>query len=218
VRKHLTYANVMATLAVVLVVAGGTAYAANTIGSTDIINGQVKSADIGTGQVQSVDVKNDGLQGADIADSSLNHLDVALDGLTAQEINESLTGNEIADGGLTGDDIAPQSGVDTCIAGSVRLGPMCAGAANLHNVWGTAERLCADLDLRLPTLAEALTLARNHDIPNVDQDESFWTDHLYPNNSGVTVAYILDDAGDINSSANISTDQRETVCVTTPTN
>ena len=35
-------------LALFLVIAGGTAYAANTIGSTDIINGQVKSADIGT--------------------------------------------------------------------------------------------------------------------------------------------------------------------------
>jgi hypothetical protein len=69
-RKHVTYANVMATLAVVLVVAGGTAYAANTVFSTDIVNGEVKSVDIGTGQVQSVDVKNEGLTGADIEDNS----------------------------------------------------------------------------------------------------------------------------------------------------
>ena len=54
-------------LALFLVIAGGTAYAANTIGSTDIINGQVKSVDIGTGQVQSVDVKDDGLSSADLA-------------------------------------------------------------------------------------------------------------------------------------------------------
>ena len=69
-RKHLTYANVMATVAVVLVVAGGTAYAANTVFSTDIVNGEVKSVDIGTGQVQSPDVKNEGLTGADIANQS----------------------------------------------------------------------------------------------------------------------------------------------------
>jgi hypothetical protein len=62
-RKHLTYANVMVTLLAFIVLAGGAAYAANTIGSTDIINGQVKSVDIGNGQVQSVDVKNDGLTG-----------------------------------------------------------------------------------------------------------------------------------------------------------
>jgi hypothetical protein len=60
----------MGALALFLVIAGGTAYAANTIGSADIINGQVKSADIGTGQVQSIDVKNDGLTGADIEDNS----------------------------------------------------------------------------------------------------------------------------------------------------
>ena len=73
-QKHLTYANVMATLAVVLVVAGGTAYAANTIGSSDIINGQVKSADIGTGQVQSIDVKDDGLTAADVDESTLGEV------------------------------------------------------------------------------------------------------------------------------------------------
>ena len=46
------------------------AYAANTVFSTDIVNGEVKSVDIGTGQVQSTDVKNEGLTGADIANQS----------------------------------------------------------------------------------------------------------------------------------------------------
>ena len=53
-----------------IAVAGGTAYAANTVFSSDIVNGQVKSADIGTGQVQSIDVGADALTGADIADKS----------------------------------------------------------------------------------------------------------------------------------------------------
>jgi hypothetical protein len=75
-RKHLTYANVMATLAVVLVVAGGTAYAANTVFSTDIVNGEVKSVDIGTNQVRSVDIQNEGPNGggltsADLAEDSV---------------------------------------------------------------------------------------------------------------------------------------------------
>ena len=39
-RSRLTYADVMATLAFFIAVAGGTAYAANTIGSADIINGR----------------------------------------------------------------------------------------------------------------------------------------------------------------------------------
>ncbi len=66
----------MGALALFLVLAGGTAYAANTIGSSDIIDGQVKTADIGNNQVRSADVRDDalangGLTGADIVESSL---------------------------------------------------------------------------------------------------------------------------------------------------
>lgn len=53
-------------LSLFLVIAGGTAYAANTIGSSDIINGEVKSVDIGNNQVQSVDVRDGTLSGADV--------------------------------------------------------------------------------------------------------------------------------------------------------
>jgi len=76
-RKHLTYANVMVTLLAIGALTGGVAYAANTIGSTDIINGEVKSVDIGTGQVQSADVKNEGLTGADISEVTLGPTDDA---------------------------------------------------------------------------------------------------------------------------------------------
>jgi hypothetical protein len=62
-------------LALFLVTAGGTAYAVDTVGSSDIIDGQVKTADIGNSQVYSADVRNDtqpngGLTGADIKDNS----------------------------------------------------------------------------------------------------------------------------------------------------
>ena len=60
----------MGALALFLVLAGGTAYAANTIASSDIINGEVKSVDVGNNQVRSVDVTNEGLTGADIEDQS----------------------------------------------------------------------------------------------------------------------------------------------------
>ena len=66
IRKHLTYANVMATIAVFGVLGGGAAYAADTIGSSDIINGQVKSVDIGNNQIQSVDIKDGTLNDEDV--------------------------------------------------------------------------------------------------------------------------------------------------------
>ena len=72
--------------------------------------------------MQSVDVRDDtladgGLTGDDIANSSLNHLDVAFNGLTGQEINESLTESEIADGGLNDEDIA--EGAFVSFSGSI---------------------------------------------------------------------------------------------------
>ena len=69
-RKHLTYANVTATLALVIALGGGAAYAANTIGSSDIIDESIQSVDLKNGQVRTADVVNDGLTGADIKDNS----------------------------------------------------------------------------------------------------------------------------------------------------
>ena len=58
---HLKH-HVVGYLALFLVLSSGTAYAANTVFSTDIVNGQVKS----------VDVADNGLSGTDIAESTLS--------------------------------------------------------------------------------------------------------------------------------------------------
>ncbi len=76
--------NVVGFLAL-FVALGGTAYAVNTVSSTDIVDGQVKSVDIGNGEVNSADVKDQSLTtfdvstflGADIVDGSLTSADVA---------------------------------------------------------------------------------------------------------------------------------------------
>ncbi len=54
-----------------LVALGGTAYAANTIRSIDIVNGTIKSEDLGTASVQSIDIKNGAVGITDIAAGSL---------------------------------------------------------------------------------------------------------------------------------------------------
>jgi len=70
IRSHLTYANVMATLAVFLVLGGG-AYAAfhlpkNSVRSKNIVNGQAKRPDLGANAVNSAKVANGSLRLADI--------------------------------------------------------------------------------------------------------------------------------------------------------
>jgi hypothetical protein len=93
-RKHLTYANVMATLAVVLALGGGAAYAANTVFSSDIVNGEVKSPDISDANgVRSADVVDDtltggGLAAADLRQASVGSSEVANNGVKGVDVNE----------------------------------------------------------------------------------------------------------------------------------
>ena len=69
-RARLTYANVVSTLALVIAVGTGSAYAANTVFSEDIVNGQVKVVDLGKDAVRSGKVADNNLTGVDIKDQS----------------------------------------------------------------------------------------------------------------------------------------------------
>jgi len=58
--------NVVAFLALFVALGGTSAYAANTVFSTDIVDGEVKSVDIGNGEVGSADVKDNSLNTFDV--------------------------------------------------------------------------------------------------------------------------------------------------------
>ena len=181
-RNRLTYANVVATLALLIAVAGGTAYAANTIFSSDIVNGEVKSVDIGNNQIRHADVRDEALAGG---------------GLTSDDIY-SLTSEDIGNETLTGNDITDQSGVDTCTHETVRFGELCVGVAN-QNKHGPRPPAFADLELRLPSRSEAQQLAQNYDLPNVDRNESSgpMSSPSYPEDGGAFSfsAYVMSDSG-----------------------
>lgn len=76
IRQHLTYANVMATIAVFLVLSGGTAVAlsgTDTVQSDDLGPGaQVKAADVAANAVDGPDVTNNSLTGSDVNEASLD--------------------------------------------------------------------------------------------------------------------------------------------------
>jgi len=72
IRSHLSYANVMATIAVFLVLSGGTAVALS--GSNT-----VQSDDLGPGaQVKAADVADNAVNGADVQDGSLRQADLGV--------------------------------------------------------------------------------------------------------------------------------------------
>ena len=66
IAARLTYANVVATIALVIAVGGGAAYAANTVFSTDIVDGEVKTADIATNAVRSTKIAPKQIQSGDV--------------------------------------------------------------------------------------------------------------------------------------------------------
>ncbi len=76
-RKHLTYSNVTSTLCLILVLGGGAAYAAETIGSSDVINESLLSEDVKNNEIASADIANNvGVQSADVRNGTLNDEDV----------------------------------------------------------------------------------------------------------------------------------------------
>ena len=137
-RRRLTYANVMSTLAVFFAFAGGTAVAldgSNTVFGDDIVDNQVSSADVrddnlGFGGLAAKDLGPNSVGSSEIANGSVNGFDVE---------NGSVQGIDITDDSLTGDDID---------AGSVLGGDIGDGTLNDEDVGqGTFVNFAADIGL-----------------------------------------------------------------------
>jgi hypothetical protein len=73
IRRHFTYANVTATVALILALGGGAAYAVDKVNSQDIVNGSIRSVDLRNHKaVRGVDVRRNSLTGQQIDESRLN--------------------------------------------------------------------------------------------------------------------------------------------------
>jgi hypothetical protein len=82
IRPRLTYANVTATIALLLALGGGGAYAAsklkkNSVTSAAIRNGQVKTKDLAKNAVVSSKIKDGQVGSADVKDGGVGAVDVA---------------------------------------------------------------------------------------------------------------------------------------------
>jgi len=89
VRRHLTYANVAATVAVLLALTG-TAYAAglpkDSVRSKQIKNNSVSTKDLKDGSATGVDLQDDSLTGTQVAESTLGTVPQALGALDAAKL------------------------------------------------------------------------------------------------------------------------------------
>lgn len=136
VRQRLTYANVMSTVAVMVTLGTGTAYAAATITGADIVNGSLTSADIAGNSIGSGIVKNNSLKSEDVLNATITGADIAGATITHAEIaNGTVRGQEIQDYSLSNQDIAVLF-ADVAANGAVQAS---SGGVTVEHVAGSGK-------------------------------------------------------------------------------
>ncbi len=141
IRRHLSYANVTATLALFLALGGG-AYAVSKVSSREIANDSVKSVDLKDRRaVRGADVKPNTLTGRQISEATLNAARFA-----------PMAGDETAD-------CNPSSttAFTPCVTTTIRLGArsrvLAIATGNQESVGGPATAIC---DVRIDGDPQAL--------------------------------------------------------------
>ena len=107
-------------VALLIALGTGSAYAANTVFSADIVDGEVKAADldnnavrstkIGTGQVLTRDLGADAVDGSKVADATIGAPDLGFASVQSGEIaTDAVNGSEVNAGAIDADEIADGS-------------------------------------------------------------------------------------------------------------
>jgi hypothetical protein len=128
VRKRITYANVMSSIAVFLVVAGGTAFAAgklgkNTVGSKQLKNNAVTAAKIKNGSVTGGKLALGAVSGTQLGSGSVTESKLADGSVTNPKIaNGAVNGPKIAGGAVSDAQLADGAVTTSKIAGGAVTG------------------------------------------------------------------------------------------------
>jgi hypothetical protein len=95
-RSRLTFANIVSFIALVFAVGGTSAYAANTVFSADIVDGEVKTADLGAASVTNAKLADNSVGTGKIIDGHISANDLGQGSVTSEKVvNNSLTGEDI---------------------------------------------------------------------------------------------------------------------------
>jgi hypothetical protein len=214
VRSRLTYANVMATIAVFIAL-GGTTIAAT---GDSFILGQSNTATSTTALSAGVTgpalrVTNTSTGAAASFNAAVAHPAIAVN--TSAKINK--LNADMLD---SKDSTAFLDGCPSPL--TARLGEICAGSDGTARDWYAALRHCAELDLRLPSLSEAYAMALNHTVPGVSATDTFWTNDMWDDHYGSTGTSITEYAHSMAAGGSVGYNfvgaAYITVCVTDTTN
>ena len=158
-KSRLTFANVCSFLALLIALGTGSAYAANTVFSTDIVDGEVKTADlannsvrsnkIGAGQVANADLGDGAVTSTKLGDGSVTNFKLGSGVVTHSKLGaSSIDGSNVAAESLSLSDIVGANksgaisfsqGANTC--GNLNLSRLrCSGGpgrpVQLHGIDG----------------------------------------------------------------------------------
>jgi hypothetical protein len=175
-RRRLSYANVMSTLAVFLVLGGGAAFAAgglgpDSVGTKQLKNGAVTGAKIKDGTVtgSNLDLASLGTVPAATHADAAGHADsastaqfatAAQSATTAQSAATATSAQSAANAGELGG-APPSSYQDHCPAQTRAVGAaLCLEEIGGLRTFNSATEVCSDEGLRLPSLGEAELLLR----------------------------------------------------------
>ena len=101
ISKRLTYANVMSSIAVFLILGGATAFAAKKIGANELKGNSVKTGKIVKEAVTTSKIKKNAIATAKIADDAVTTAKLADNAVTTAKIaNDAVTGDKVKESSL----------------------------------------------------------------------------------------------------------------------
>ena len=169
-RAHLTYANVVATLALFLAL-GGVSYAAIRVSSRNIINNTVRTQDLRNNAVRTQDLRNNEIRGRDIRNRTITNADILTNTITGQQVRESSL-SKVPDADLL-DGADGASYRVGCPAGTARHGGGCIEtAARTSATYNSAARTCGSAGRRLPNPDELASFGEEQGI-ELDNDNEW---------------------------------------------
>src|SRR3954447_17866912 len=90
--KRPSHTTVVSYLALFVALGGTSAYAANTIGSDDVVDESLQSVDIKNGEVKTPDIAAGGVNTSHIKDGAIKDTDLATDSVGSTKIKDGSVG------------------------------------------------------------------------------------------------------------------------------
>jgi hypothetical protein len=178
ISAHLTYANVISTLSLFLLLGGG-AYAAANLSKNSVGTKQLKN-----GAVTAAKIKNGAVIGAKIQLSSVgtvpsaSHADTATSAINADTATSASSASNASQLGGS----PPSAYRDRCPTETSLVAPgLCMTQERGASGWNNALGECGEDGFRLPTPGEAQLM-----FPKATPEHSFWTDDFWVNGTTST--------------------------------